>query len=514
MDNEEIAGVKFSQFPSATPGDSDEVVGLHAGDNARFSVANFILAIRQGLVNIFVPKTDVGTANGVAGLDSTGKVPSSQLPPISSDDITYDPTTSGASSANVKDALDEAFDDLDGKQDEITASGILKGDGQGGVSAATPGTDYQAPLTIDSTPTASSTNPVQSGGVYTDVRTRVPVNGMGKNLLDNANFLNPVNQRGAMSGAAGYSIDRWSTSYGSGGVSWSLTSSGLTFQPTNPSSYGYICQVIDNEILSALTGKRISVYVLTSDGDVIGGVVPYTSNVLIYDATYDGHRVRIRFSGSEFRIESFASALTVCAVKLEIGTDQTLAHQENGDWVLNEIPDYEYELYRCITSTADPSDTYANKSLATEQQLAYVETGTTASQNYTAGQYISLNGVLYTADTAIASGATFYTSGGNKNLTECVGGGFNALRSAIGVTTTVGINTRIDGYGFYILNITPPKTGAIPFACGLTSVYSWFKGSFGIITDAANGSPGILVTNLESSSKIFEGTLTVYWITL
>lgn len=34
-----------------------------------------------------------------------------------------------------------------GKQDAITASGILKGDGAGGVSAATAGTDYQTPLT-------------------------------------------------------------------------------------------------------------------------------------------------------------------------------------------------------------------------------------------------------------------------------------------------------------------------------------------------------------------------------
>lgn len=141
MDNEELEGVKFSQFPSATPGDSDEVVGLRAGGNARFSVANFILAVRQGLANIFVPLSrtinnkalssditldasdvgavdadDVGVADGVASLDSTGKVPGTQL-------------------------------DLSGKQDTITASGILKGDGAGGVSAATPGTDYQAPLT-------------------------------------------------------------------------------------------------------------------------------------------------------------------------------------------------------------------------------------------------------------------------------------------------------------------------------------------------------------------------------
>ena len=36
---------------------------------------------------------------------------------------------------------------LAGKQDEITASGLLKSDGDGNVSAAVAGTDYQAPLT-------------------------------------------------------------------------------------------------------------------------------------------------------------------------------------------------------------------------------------------------------------------------------------------------------------------------------------------------------------------------------
>lgn len=35
--------------------------------------------------------------------------------------------------------------DLSGKQDKITASGILKGDGAGGVTAASSGTDYVAP---------------------------------------------------------------------------------------------------------------------------------------------------------------------------------------------------------------------------------------------------------------------------------------------------------------------------------------------------------------------------------
>lgn len=57
-------------------------------------------------------------------------------------------------------------------------------------------------------------------------------------------------------------------------------------------------------------------------------------------------------------------------------------------------------------------------------QLAYVETGATASQNYTAGQYISWNGILYTANQAISSGTTL-NAGTGGNLTECVGGGFN-----------------------------------------------------------------------------------------
>ena len=129
---------KFSQFPfasSISPGDS--VVGLKDGANTRFSFATVFSYIQSLFVptsrkvnnkaltaDITLDASDVGAvdteavgvADGVASLDSNGKVPGTQL-------------------------------DLSGKQDKITASGILKGDGQGGVTAATAGTDYQAPLT-------------------------------------------------------------------------------------------------------------------------------------------------------------------------------------------------------------------------------------------------------------------------------------------------------------------------------------------------------------------------------
>ena len=39
--------------------------------------------------------------------------------------------------------------------------------------------------------------------------------------------------------------------------------------------------------------------------------------------------------------------LYIKAIKLELGEQQTLAHQENGAWVLNELPDYGGELLRC-----------------------------------------------------------------------------------------------------------------------------------------------------------------------
>jgi hypothetical protein len=67
--------------------------------------------------------------------------------------VSYDNTGSGLTATNVQDAIDEVLGDIPTQasdisaQPSVTASGILKGDGAGGVSAAVSGTDYQAPLT-------------------------------------------------------------------------------------------------------------------------------------------------------------------------------------------------------------------------------------------------------------------------------------------------------------------------------------------------------------------------------
>ena len=130
------------------------------------------------------------------------------------------------------------------------------------------------------------------------------------NLLDNWYFGRPVNQRGQTSYSnAGYTIDRWKLTSGSVGV----VSGGITLNGTLV------------QILEASIGQTVTASALLSDGSMI--TPTYNDNTKTFALTATGQ--------------------TIKAVKLELGSGQTLAHQENGVWVLNEIPDYGEQLLRC-----------------------------------------------------------------------------------------------------------------------------------------------------------------------
>lgn len=118
----------------------------------------------------------------------------------------YRPITPGYINTAVKAALSDAnrindmtateqgnARDVIGAAAKITASGLLKGDGQGGVSAATAGTDYQAPLTAGTdyqTPLVAGTDyqtPLTAGTDYqtplvagTDYQTPLTASGILK----------------------------------------------------------------------------------------------------------------------------------------------------------------------------------------------------------------------------------------------------------------------------------------------------------------------------------------------
>ena len=221
---------------------------------------------------------------------------------------------------------------LAAKQGTISASGILKGDGNGGVSAATAGTDYQAPLiagTDYETPAGAKAlgltgasagdlvrvNAVDANGKPT-CWTKAPLCEVKtqKNHLINSYFKNAVNQLGQSSYTnVGMTIDRWR-----------LTNGSVSVGPNGLTLNGTIQQTLEFSI-----GQPVICSALLSDGSLI-------------TPTYDD-------SSKTFVLT--AAGQTIVAAKLELGSEQTLAHNEGTEespvWVLNEIPDYGEELARC-----------------------------------------------------------------------------------------------------------------------------------------------------------------------
>ena len=163
------------------------------------------------------------------------------------------------------------------------------------------------------------------------------------NLLDNWYFGNPVNQRGQTSYSAdwAYTIDRWQVSQNT-----TLTVNNGSVSSTG----GYWFEPLE-EIVDALRGRTVTISLLFASGELefATGVVPTTwgswDNIAL-----SGH-VGLQGIGEDSKRLWFmvnGNAENILAAKLELGDRQTLAHQDaNGNWVLNEIPDYGEQLARC-----------------------------------------------------------------------------------------------------------------------------------------------------------------------
>ena len=187
----EPIGVPISALPGAdTPTEDDIIPGVQDEETKRFSLSSLLAWI----ISQIAP-ADIGA------VPDTRTVNSKAL----SSDITLDASDVGARPSNWTPSAADV-----GAQPTITASGILKGDGNGGVSAAVAGTDYATPagipsaytsnpemdgtaspgssgawakgdhvhpsdtskqdaLTFDTAPTENSTNPVTSGGLYSSL---------------------------------------------------------------------------------------------------------------------------------------------------------------------------------------------------------------------------------------------------------------------------------------------------------------------------------------------------------
>lgn len=185
--------------------------------------------------------------------------------------------------------------------------------------------------------------------------------GVNPNLLDNWFFGRPVNQRGKTSyTAAGYTIDRWFLEHP---YNLKIDATGLHFTPSSSDSFTNLIQKIPVEQWAILNGKTITVSAFTSDGKLLyesGTWTPESGPVVRFD--------NFEFSSAAFvnaqsyqlgRLYVYAGkSADVLAVKVELGSTQTLAHKENGVWVLNEIPDFGEQLRRCQRYFVRLTNTY------------------------------------------------------------------------------------------------------------------------------------------------------------
>lgn len=164
------------------------------------------------------------------------------------------------------------------------------------------------------------------------------------NLLDNWYFGNPVNQRGQTEyTGAGYGIDRW---YLFNNITCRITPDGLTLASSGENS------IFECYLDTDLTGKTVTMSALI-DGIVYSGSKVVDSQDYIGSVPFPGGTIRVFYADGKsfFRIwlsNVAGTTVQLKAVKLELGSQQTLAHQDaDGNWVLNEIPDYGEQLRRC-----------------------------------------------------------------------------------------------------------------------------------------------------------------------
>lgn len=165
------------------------------------------------------------------------------------------------------------------------------------------------------------------------------------NLLDNWYFGNPVNQRGQTSYEAAntvYGVDRWRI-FG--------TDAFLVVAPGSIKGIGYINQPVDNSNL--FEGMQLTLSALLSD-NTFGSKTFRMSKGMEnpFAINSNGYIVYAEWSNAnDFFTANWytpSEAVGLVAIKLELGPQQTLAHQDaNGNWVLNEIPEYGEQLRRC-----------------------------------------------------------------------------------------------------------------------------------------------------------------------
>ena len=263
-----------------------------------------------------------------------------------------------------------------------------------------------------------------------------------RNLLDNWYFVGggsqlgegvyPINQKEQTTyTASGITIDRWRSSASS--ISCTVNSGNVLVKATAASAQWY--QILSNQ--SGLAGKKVTLSALTTTNVLvqttvdIPGTIPTGTQTIgsgtgdvngysLYVRTISGKLAAVVYAGSSFS----SAGISLVAVKLEIGSNQTLAHLDGTNWVLNGIPDYGDELAKCqrylfpvTTDAFFVGTTGANHTNPT----FFVPTPVTMAKNPTTQTSITVN----------AQHGSGYVNGVALNVSSCI-----ATTDGVRITTT------------------------------------------------------------------------------
>lgn len=302
-----------------------------------------------------------------------------------------------------------------GAQPSITANGILKGDGLGGVSAASAGTDYQAPLTAGTdyqTPLVAGTDyatpgmipsvPDPSDAAPQDLGTADAGSSGDYSRADHVHNLPDADDIPYDNTESGLSaidvqaaIDEVAQGGGGGGPSPATATPVMDGTGGVGSSLLYAREDHEHPSDTAKQDKITASGILKGDG--AGGVSAATAGT-DYQAPLT--------AGTDYATPGMIPTVP-SAYTSNPEMDGTASPGSSGAWAKGDH--------------VHPSDT----TKANQAQLAYVETGTTtASRNYAVGEYFCLGGKTCRAKTAINAGATLTL---NTNYEEVPSGGFNAI---------------------------------------------------------------------------------------
>lgn len=189
----------------------------------------------------------------------------------------------------------------------------------------------------------------------------IPV-GCNANLLRNGTFADGciVNQRGKTSYAGtGYGVDMWYTTGAT--LSVDVTAEGVKLYKNAASANPAWAQALETD---AAVGQTVTVSMLyKGNGEGASLRVAQSGGIVTLSNVSDWTLVQKTFALEKWSVGTLQDraivaiqcfenmeanqGLYIKAIKLELGEQQTLAHQENGAWVLNELPDYGGELLRC-----------------------------------------------------------------------------------------------------------------------------------------------------------------------